>query len=386
MKKLFKIVLAAILFTMSLWAGDLVYKYTSTVRTTAEVEWDPWQAGRALVLLPLSWLLAVLLHELGHTQMGRWQGFRFQWLTVGPFKWKKESGQLRFCWNTNLSMAGGMVLSVPIDDRNLRRRVMAFAAGGPVASLVWGVLVLYSFVLLPSSVRDQPFGLSLGLSGFASLLIAVLTLVPMRFRGSANDGARLLTLWRGGPASQLETTMFLVVGRSVGGVRPRELPLMELKAATELPDSLFNKVYLYYYLYLSALDAGCIAQAGYYLSTYRQRLTQMPIALQSTIWLESAFFAAAYEHDLPTARAFQAQAELSAYIPTDVLPRVAAAQARLTGDTTQARTLALNALRELPNNIDQGSSHFYAEWLNDTVQWSLEPTVGQHGKSQQQET
>ena len=55
----------------------------------------------------------MLLHELGHALVGRWQGF--QWLTVGPFRWSNEADQVRFRWNTDLHTAGGMVLSVLTD-------------------------------------------------------------------------------------------------------------------------------------------------------------------------------------------------------------------------------------------------------------------------------
>ena len=370
MKKLGYLLLLVLLGALSGAGGRWLHAHTAA--GPASGHGGVWQMSGTLGLLLLAWLLAAGLHELGHALLGRWQGFQFQWLAVGPFRWQSEAGRVRLRWNTDWYAAGGMVLSVPTDEQNLRWRFFAFAAGGPLASLAWAALTLGGWALLPPAGRPQLLGLSLGLSGVMSLLLGVLTLLPLRFGGFASDGMRLLSLWRGGAASQLETTVLAVMGCSVAGTRPRELPLAALAAAEQLPDALPFKPYLYHYLYLAALDAGQVAQAGHYLAAYRQRLVQLPAAQHGSVWLESAFFAAAYAHDLAAARAFRAQAVASALIPADVVPRVAAALAQLAGDATEAHAQAQAALRALPRNSDRGSSHFYAEWLHETLRWAAQ--------------
>ncbi|TGE28110.1 M50 family metallopeptidase [Hymenobacter metallicola] len=374
MKTLFRFIVAALLFLLSVGVGRVARSYAATPG-----KWPLWQVGLVLLLLPLAWMLAVLVHELGHSLAGRWQGFRFQWLVVGPCKWQQIKGRLHFCWNTNLGMAGGMTLSVPLDGHDLRRRYIIYSAAGPLASLMWAVLALGIQALLPASVQTQPSSIGLAMSGAVSLLLACFTLVPVHSAGVASDGAKVLKLWRNTPAGQLEITLLSVVGRSVAGVRPRELPLADLEAAASLPFSLSAKLYVYHYLYLAALDKGLVAKAGYYLSACRQDIAQIPVAMHSAIWLESAFFAAAYEHDLSAARAFLARASQSSLTPADVLPRVAAAQARLVGDAPSASIQAQLALRQLHYNIDKGSCRFYADWLNGTVQWAAHL---QHSNSQ----
>ncbi|OGX87821.1 hypothetical protein BEN48_10870 [Hymenobacter glacialis] len=156
-------------------------------------------------------------------------------------------------------------------------------------------------------------------------------------------------------------------------MRPRELPLVELEVAVAEPTELPFKQYAYQYLYLAALDASQIDQAGQYLREYRDRLALTPSALQANGWLESAFFAAAYEHDLPAARAFWEKAQVTAHTPADTLPRTEAARARLAGDA--ARTQAQTALGELPKTLDPGSARLYAEWLADTVRWADQPAT-----------
>ncbi|OGX91365.1 hypothetical protein [Hymenobacter coccineus] len=156
----------------------------------------------------------------------------------------------------------------------------------------------------------------------------------------------------------------------MAGTRPRHLPQGPLVAAAALPQELPSKCYVHYYLYLAALDAQQIEQAGQHLAAYRVQLPQQPAAMQAGGWLESAFFAAAYQHDLPAARAFQAQARPSVLVTPDVTARVEAALARLADDPVQALALAQTALQALPHSIDPGSTHLYAEWLADTVRWA----------------
>ncbi|RZK27317.1 MAG: hypothetical protein EOO63_13745, partial [Hymenobacter sp.] len=161
--------------------------------------------------------------------------------------------------------------------------------------------------------------------------------------------------------------MLTVTGHSIAGTRPRHLPLAALQAALPLPDTLPFKPYLYHYLYLAALDNGQVGQAAHYLTAYRERVPQLPAALQETVWLEAAFFAAAFTQDLPASYAFQQQAVPSALTAADIAFRVAAAQARLLGDAPQARQQAQTSLRELERNLDQGSNAFYADWLHETL-------------------
>ncbi|MET4076447.1 M50 family metallopeptidase [Hymenobacter sp. UYCo722] len=354
-------------------AGVLIGKYLGHAARSAGGAGNPWQTmGALLVLLPLAWLVAVGLHELGHALLGRRQGFRFHWLAVGPFMWKMREGRLRFEWNKNLNTAGGMVLSTPTGDHDLRRRFMAFAAGGPLGSVVWAGLALGAYALLPTPASEvgRLLRVGLGASGGISGLLAVLTLIPMHTGGFYSDGARVLNLWRDGAAGQFEVAVVSAMARSVNGVRPRELPRQLLEAAATRPEELPFKLYVHYYLYLATLDAGQLEPAAHHLAEYRHRLAATPAALQGSGWLESAFFAAAYQHDLAAARTFMAQAKPSAHIEADVWPRAEAALARLAGDADRARTHAQAALQALPSNLDQGSAHFYAEWLADTLRWA----------------
>lgn len=341
-------------------------------------QWSKGQAAALLALLPVAWLLAVLLHELGHVLAGRVQHFRFRWLVVGPLMWKQEAGRLRFAWNKNLNLAGGMALCLPPSEGDLRRRFMAFAAGGPLGSVAWAAVALGAYALLPvaASAVGQVLAAGLAASGGISGLLAVTTLIPMHVGGFYSDGGRVLHLWRRDAAGQLDLALITTMAHSMAGTRPRHLPLGLLEAAVALPAALPFMLYAHYYLYLAALDARQPEQAAQHLAAYRAQLPAQPVALQATGWLESAFFAAAYQHDLPAARAFQQQARPSVLVTADVTARVDAALARLANDPGQALASAQAALQALPRSLDQGSAPLYAEWLADTVRWAEESAAG----------
>ncbi|RYU80474.1 M50 family metallopeptidase [Hymenobacter persicinus] len=341
------------------------------LKSSGTAHWGKPQLLGLLALLPVAWLVAVGLHELGHALAGRLQGFRLHWLTVGPLMWRRQStGHLGFEWNRNLNTAGGLALSVPPDDVRLRERFRVFTAGGPLGSLGWTALALGVFSQLPPPMQSTVPAGALALSGGISLLLFVVTLLPFQAGGFASDGMRLLNLSRRGPKQELEVAMLTATVRSMAGVRPRELSRPALEAAAALPVQHPFNAYVAYYLYLHHLDAGDPEEAGRQLAHYREHLEQQPAALQASGWLEAAFFSAAYEHDAKAARAYQARAVINAHTPAEQPFRVEAALARLEGDAARARTQAEAALRELPRNLSQGSARLYEEWLRDTVRWA----------------
>lgn len=180
--------------------GFLVGRILNDFRTATPTTptWSIGQLVGRLGLLLLISFLAIGVHELGHALLGRWQGFQFQWLTVGPFRWQREAKRIRLRWNTSLAAAGGLLVSVPLGDHQLRRRYLRVVAGGPLASLLLASAALGGYVLLSTPAFNKLLGFSLFTTATVSGAITLATLLPLHLGGFASDGARLLTLWRGG--------------------------------------------------------------------------------------------------------------------------------------------------------------------------------------------
>ena len=330
----------------------------------------PWlTAGALLVLLPLAWLVAALVYVLGHALMGCCQDFRFHWLAVGPFRWQMREGRLCFEWNKSLNTAGGMVLSTPTGDHDLRRRFMVFAAGEPLGSAAWAGLALGAYALLPAPASEVGWLLRVGArrcSGPAG-------------RGHPPAHARRWVLRRRGVGTEPVARR---CGRAVpngGGVDPGLLGgrRTSLRIVAGLARSRRRPAWRATLQALRPLlplpgrprrgPAGAGRVSPGRISPPLGRYARRPAGHRLA---RIGFFAVAYQHDLAAARGFMAQARPSSLIAADVWPRAEAALARLAGDAARARTQARAALQALPDNLDQGTFRFYAEWLADTFRWA----------------
>jgi hypothetical protein len=140
--------------------------------------------------------------------------------------------------NSSWSLVGGMAICVP-PPGSIRdsRSALAFLAGGPLASVLFGAALLalhFAFGLdevtrrtIDAGRHTVPqflIGAATFIGGVCSLSVTVVTLIPNRVGGFTSDGAALRMLWqRGADANSWLTTMALM-GDAFDGVRPRNWP------------------------------------------------------------------------------------------------------------------------------------------------------------------
>ena len=279
-----------------------------------KLELDPLQkllvVGGAVLLL----FLTIALHEAGHLLGGRLAGFRSLLFVVGPLRLERGPAGWRARFNRDAMLWGGIVASVPEDDRDLRRRMMKLVAGGPAASLVGGALAALllwavSSVWSPvTAAAPESFGrhfatTMLGLFAVASTAIGLVTLVPGRSGGFETDGAQLRKLARGGPAAERSLAVLSLVGMSMGGRRPREWPASLVARAAAPPAApvcggrpgesegaapLMGRMFAYTH----ALDTGDEAGARAHLAAVLAGLEELPSGMHPSLLREAAYQAA----------------------------------------------------------------------------------------------
>lgn len=320
----------------------------------------PVVIGLLLLLIPL-FLLVIGVHEAGHALAGKWVQFAFRMYVVGPFMWNKEADGWRFEWNKHLNLAGGMVICLPADNRALSKRFSIYAAGGPLASFALAILafLLYRWLYTPGlnagTVLTVISYASL-ITAFLSVLIGIVTSLPMHTGGFSTDGARILRLLRGGDTARFETLVIQIYTSSTSGVRPALLNRDDLQEAQTLANRLQAPlgVYLHSFFHQAAFDRGDINQAEKYLLDYIQATEEIPAAIRNMVWLDAAFFYAYAKKDLATATNYWAKFKPATMIPKALILATEAALCAVKNDIGTAQTKAAAALQEIPNMMDKG--------------------------------
>jgi Peptidase family M50 len=351
--------------------GYLVGKYGLTLMPGLRISTLPASAIIAVPLLFIvSFFLVITIHEGGHALVGVWMKFDFRMYVVGPFMWEKEQSIWKFKWNRNVNTMGGMVLCLPTGNDNLINRFSYFAAGGPLASILLA-LVFYGLYLFIS-----PFGLDgtgfvlmrilFIMIGSLSLMIFIVTALPMRMGGFYTDGARFLRLRKGDETSQFELLTLKIITSSSNGTRPKMLDKSDLNEALRLANQLKEPfgVYLLSYFHQVSFDEGDIEIAEKYLEQYISQSDEIPNGIRNVVWLDAAFFYAFAKNDLERATSFMTQFKPSSIIPKAQINATEAAISYLKSEMDVTKQKVSAAINELPNMYDKGVAVALGEKLN----------------------
>ena len=316
----------------------------------------------ALILFFIpAFLLVVAAHEAGHAIASSWVNFDFRMYVVGPFMWDKEETGWTFKWNKNVNISGGMVICLPTTTENLAKRFSIYALGGPVSSLVFTAFSYGVYLLIPIINSNDNPGLKLieslfGLISFLSLLIFIITLVPLHTGGFYTDGARALRFLRGGDTARFELLLMKIITSSSGGVRPRLLSLEEINEALALAKKINApmKVYVHYFLYHYAFDEDDFDEAEGHLKDYLAEIESIPRGMRGSVFLEASFFYAFARKHLAQAELYWKQYVPSAIIAKAQLFATEAAMYNLKDDEASLNAKIELAIKELPNMMDRG--------------------------------
>lgn len=136
----------------------------------------------------LSFIFSSAVHEIGDILTGLREGFKFYLLIVGQFGFKRnENDKIEFYFEKNVSLWGGVGATLPQnEDLNNFKKFGHVLLGGPIASLVFGA------ILLPLGVITK--NMFLLLLGAIALSMGVACLIPATNGAFYTDGGRWLRL------------------------------------------------------------------------------------------------------------------------------------------------------------------------------------------------
>jgi hypothetical protein len=306
----------------------------------------------------ISFPLFVGVHELGHLLGGMAVGFRPLLFMVGPLRVERTGDRFSTKLTFKGAMFGGLAACAPMDTRDLRRRTLWLIAGGPLASLVTGILFLTLRPLLDAP--PLPDALLL-VSGLVSLLIWMIASIPGTAGGFYSDGARIIRLLRGGPDVEREVAVIAIMGLSMGGARPREWsPELVARGAAGEPDTIFGVAgRLYAHMY--EVDHGRVEAARAQLQAVLAAIEILPKQSRAGLMLQAALFAARADRDAVRARELLEQSVGGVMVPAHSRPLVEAAIALIEGDRARAAERLSAAEAGLKGAIDPGGAARAAE-------------------------
>jgi hypothetical protein len=171
-----------------------------------------------VLAIPVLILIVLGTHEIGHVLSGLSQGMRLLMLIVGPFGWHASASGIRFEWNTNLALMGGLAATLPTKHgASLRQQLLVLIAGGPAASLLLAILAI-----VIASASDPRIAAYCIFIAATSLGVFLVTLIPVRAGGFMSDGLQFMDVLKGGSAVIDRGTLLQIFAQSLDGVRPRD--------------------------------------------------------------------------------------------------------------------------------------------------------------------
>lgn len=315
-----------------------------------------------LLSLPLVWLVVVTWHELGHVLGGKLTGGQLLLFIVGPFKWARTPSGLRFGFNRSINLGGGLAACLPLEERDLPRRMAIMIAGGPVASVVLTVLALW--ISAWSAAHGWAFVQKLTMTtALISGVIFVVTAIPGQAGGFRTDGRRLVELVRGGPRAEQEAALLSLTVAGLAGVRPADFSPKKIAAAIGVDDGSLNALYGHFNAYSHHADVGDFGRAQGHLDRLVAEEDQLPPFMRDMVRADYAWLLAQPGGDVAAARAWLETAGKVEFDPATKL-RAEAAVLLAEGRCDEAAVKAREGLVALETkSLSPVKSQFAAEAL-----------------------
>ncbi len=253
--------------------------------------------NHALLLWVAAFTLAIVIHEFGHVLAGWALGFRFSFISVGPFSLRVEHGVLKIRIRRDMPALGYAGMNV-CQVRRLRSRLLIYIAAGPAANLisipVIVPLVNYAF---PWPSNTWVAALAARFAGI-SLLSALLSLVPFGFGSMvSSDGSRILMLATSRERARRWLNIIAIGGQQRNGVRPKEWRRTWLKAASSLRDESLDEFSANWLAYISANARKDAASADAHLERCLELVPLLRPTARDLVAQEAAVYTAWFRND-----------------------------------------------------------------------------------------
>lgn len=360
---LFNLSLTAVFLTLILQWPDLLLRLRLALQNSI------FQSGwLLLVAVTLVLLLTAVVHEVGHLLAGYLVHFRFHTLVVGLLRISRVNGRLQFQRERGGSFFNGLAASLPTHMDNLARRLLWFALGGPLASLLFALVALAVALFLGSELRRMLDYLWLWecslFAAISAYFFFLTSLYPgSYYNGMVADGGRIAMLLARSPESARWQALVQLNVADLHGERPSTWDENLLRQSLIQPDNSHDYLTALLMNYHHELDRKRPSQAAAFL----EEAINLPVAwaagMRSRLAVEKAYLMAHLLNDAPTAQELLAHVKIGRQDTDPLFCRAEAALRLLQGQHELATQSAARGLSALPDDITSGQQLAEKEWL-----------------------
>lgn len=323
-----------------------------------------WAIGRvssgsplAPLIFLLSFVAAIIAHELGHAIAALIVQFQVQSFTVGPIMLHREAAGLRFR-RTQVKI-GGLVTIVPVGLHELGKRMLVVVVGGPTSSFLFAALAFVVGRSLGEPLQSRwmnPFSVVSGAVG-------ILSLIPMRsfYR---SDGAQIWDLLRSPAKAERQCALLAIAGAAKAGLRPRDWDSALIEKALSITDNAAGDVSANVIAYESSMDRGEFDLANKHLEAALRLRHKCPINLKSGLALDAAFYYSMVRQDSSLAKEWLNECDRRYVYEKYSLLMVEAAVLLSDGKSSEAAEKAQESARLLPRAQFPGFAVAAKDWLD----------------------
>lgn len=178
------------------------------------------------VLVFVSFLIQIIIHEGGHLTFGLLSGYTFVSFRVGSATFVKDEGKWRIK-KFNIPGTGGQCLLMPPEVDNENLPFVLYNLGGVLLNLIFGIIPIVSVIAfegLPPWLKGV-----LWVFGAVGIVSALLNGIPLKAAGVANDGSNVISMLKDKNARKAFYSQLRFNGLLSMGIRPRDMNISEYK-------------------------------------------------------------------------------------------------------------------------------------------------------------